>query len=262
MAGRKSKSGALSPAERHQKLIDKMNEPLRKKYEEAASLLTKDAADATQVRYRLGGIAGEIKDANTYGDKAVERFSRALGLNKATVYGFAAVAEAWDKKAIGDLLKRQNILGAPLSFSHLILLAQVKRATKRDSLIDSALKQGWPVSKLRRQIEPEKQANKRSSKLGISAGLRALVSRSESLLTTIDKSETAVFSVIDKSAADKVDEKTIKLLEDAKVNNQKLLEACTANVKKLDEALEKAKQAVADKVAEGQPGKDKKEEAA
>jgi len=123
--------------------VDKMNIALRERYEELQTLLAEATGKDVRARYRIGRLIADVKGSEQrYGARAVKNLAAALGRDEATLYRFALVAEAWTASELDVLLARKTPHGEPLSFSHLVELAQMANKTERTEMLEYALAYG------------------------------------------------------------------------------------------------------------------------
>lgn len=96
-------------------------------------------------RHAVAVVILEVKDAAKYGENALERMQEEIGLDRATLYRYASVAEAWTKTDFAKLCDRTNSKQMPLTWSHLELLATVRDGRSRKALLERALKEALTV---------------------------------------------------------------------------------------------------------------------
>ncbi|WP_394842729.1 hypothetical protein LZC95_37365 [Pendulispora brunnea] len=129
--------------------VDKMNIALRERYEELQTLLAEATGKDVRARYRIGRLIADVKGSEQrYGARAVKNLAAALGRDEATLYRFALVAEAWTESELETLLARKTPHGEPLSFSHLVELAQMASKSERTEMLEYALAYGVSVREL------------------------------------------------------------------------------------------------------------------
>jgi hypothetical protein len=104
-------------------------------------------------------------DEKKFGKRAVEWAAWELGYAAKTLYECATVAEMWpDGRAFESLLKRKNSKGLTLTFSHFSVLAKVRHASTRESLLARALGASWSVRDLLAHVpEPKEEARPRDT---------------------------------------------------------------------------------------------------
>ena len=136
-----------------------MNDALLEEFSQIKALAIKADRQNVQARYEIAVHCQKVREGDgiggVYGDRAVARLAKALGWGKSNVYGYANVALAWpDKKNIDELAALEDKHGRPLSWTHIVQLATVATAERRDELIADTLKHGWNVRELRKKLQP------------------------------------------------------------------------------------------------------------
>ncbi|MBX3230663.1 MAG: hypothetical protein KIT84_00485 [Labilithrix sp.] len=122
------------------------------KRDEIALLLTKARLDDAETNYRVGvAVYAVMRDPERYGKRGVAKIAAAVPCTAALLYSYAKVAATWDEESFGALINRKDSKGQSFSFSHLIALAGVSDAQKRELLIDEALAKAWSVRDLARK---------------------------------------------------------------------------------------------------------------
>ena len=115
-------------------------------------------SDECNGRYAIGvEILSVRTDKKTYGTGAVEKIAAALGRDANTLYDYGKVAEVWDEPKFETQSKKPNKNGVPLSFSHFIVLANVKDAAGRARFLEAALAEALSVSALKEKSNPKKE---------------------------------------------------------------------------------------------------------
>jgi hypothetical protein len=129
--------------------IDTLRPGLRPVYESIRRLLAGATRDEARSRHQVGLLIAAVKNTNDkYGARAVEQLAGALGSNVHTLYRCAAVSECWTAAELEVLLRRTTPRGQPLSWSHLVLVAGVTSARRRNELLDKALEDALTLREL------------------------------------------------------------------------------------------------------------------
>jgi hypothetical protein len=133
---------------------DGASRALSAKIEEIRAHLARITPRDSTERYRIGlAVRALEEDPRKYGQAAVARTARALGVGEGTLYEYALVARAWSERAFQDLAARKGgRTGLPLSFSHFIELAAIEDTEARNAVVEEALARGWTVRELRVRI--------------------------------------------------------------------------------------------------------------
>lgn len=213
--------------------IEKMPGALRKRYEKLAEQLAEATAVDVKVRYEIAVVVRDAKDRKKYGDKAVKLLSEALGYSESALYPYAYVAETWTKKELSTLLRRKNVYGDHLSWSHLIELSRVMSKRERNQLIETALEHGLSVRAMMAlrdgdRVEDDIEPAQRTA----ASGLREMVAMSSSLAKKAERWQEDVFASLSGDTPR-------KLLEDALAATEKLAEVAAKNRQQLKEALKR-----------------------
>jgi hypothetical protein len=112
-------------------------------------------------KYEIGCIIRDVRSDNgKYGEGSVGKIARAVGRDVDTLYQYADVAETWAQKEFERLIERKTTLGVPLSFSHFIELARVRRNRDLLKVLTERTFQGISVRHLRSLIG---EGNKRAA---------------------------------------------------------------------------------------------------
>lgn len=108
------------------------------------------------VRYAIGAIIAEVKaKPELYGTSAVTAVAAALGEDTPSLYRHAAVAECWTEAGVRALLARTGGNGRSLTWSHAVLLGNVRSPIARRRLENRALEEGLSVRQLAELVEAE-----------------------------------------------------------------------------------------------------------
>ena len=133
---------------------DEVNDVLRAKCDVIIGVLRKASATDAHGRYKIGHIVRDITASeDKYGKGAVEKVAACVGLRKSTLYSCAKVAGAWTEERFGALVKVANSKGMPLSFCHLVVLAEVGDEEDRGTFTEQALNEALAVDQLRHLIK-------------------------------------------------------------------------------------------------------------
>lgn len=117
-------------------------------------------------RYNIGQAVLTARRTTSYGEGAVSRLAKVVGVPAKTLRVHGSVVEAWpDPAAFTLLFNRTGKDGLRLSWSHLTELATVE-ATRREAVIELVLSDGWSVGRLRSakaEFAPSTTAKKEGS---------------------------------------------------------------------------------------------------
>ncbi|OAI40501.1 hypothetical protein AYO40_00785 [Planctomycetaceae bacterium SCGC AG-212-D15] len=137
------------PSKKLDTRIARMNPGLRQKVKEARALLNHNCADTLRTLHQVGAIAAELQDTKKHGVRALGRLANAIGVSKTTLLNYAAVAGEWHINEIRELIKHKGLYGRPVSFEHLVKVANLLSGSDRDALIEDVLSEGLPASEIR-----------------------------------------------------------------------------------------------------------------
>jgi len=214
-----------------------MNTALRERYEELQKLLAEATGKDVRARYRIGRLIADVKvSEQRYGARAVKNLAMALGRDEATLYRFALVAEAWNDRELEVLLARKTPHGEPLSFSHLVELAQVSNKTARDEMLEFALNYGVSVRELIEAIADTgaQRSERADGSPSIDSLLRRVATTCDAVQRKIEISERLL------SQLERTDPKANNSLEELLVravsSQRAILEGCARSIEKLERA--------------------------
>ncbi len=201
-------------------------------------MLAEATGKDVRARYRIGRLIADVKlSEQRYGARAVKNLAAALGRDEATLYRFALVAEAWNEQELEILLERKTPHGEPLSFSHLVELAQVSNKTTRQEMLEFALCYGVSVREL---IDAIADTGSQRSDRGadgvpsIDSLLRRVATTCDAVQRKIEISERLL------SQLERTDHKSNVPLEEliarAVSSQRAILEASTRSIEKLERA--------------------------
>lgn len=124
---------------------DAMNASLRREFKRIQSLL-RTAPESVEIRHQVGLLVMAMRrDPERYGKQAVALVARALGRDEATLYRFAQVASRWTEAEVAQWTTRAKSAGHPLTWWHLVEASAVARKRKRDDLVRRAIDEGLSV---------------------------------------------------------------------------------------------------------------------
>ncbi len=217
--------------------LDEMNASLRRKYELMREMLSSSTADLVHSRHRVGVTILEIRNApDKYGARAVSLVALALGRDETTLYRYGQVAVRWDAHQIAALMKRENVFGEPLSWSHLIELAGIDAKSRRDELTERALTEGLSVRELASMIhDPSSSRLREGESPSMTSVLKAIFRVSESLLREAERWEETA-GVLESPAPEQCTSDTLALLERASAAQATLGETCRTTLRRLERA--------------------------
>lgn len=210
-----------------------MSPELRRACKQVQELLrSSDGRDALD-RHAIGCVIRNVcAQEHTYGQGAVEKIARAVGRDVDTLYQYAHVAEAWSEAEIAQLMERKSTLGVPLSFSHLVALAKVRRNRELfDTMTEHAFT-GISVRKLRALIAEQRRKKDESTPL---VTLARAVSACERALLTLRALDQCLSSV----AALPPTPRLASLLQRAIQANASLLECSAESARHLARELQR-----------------------
>ncbi|WP_394832168.1 hypothetical protein LVJ94_37195 [Pendulispora rubella] len=232
-----------------------MNIALRERYEELQTLLAEATGKDVRARYRIGRLIADVKGSEQrYGARAVKNLAAALGRDEATLYRFALVAEAWTASELETLLARKTPHGEPLSFSHLVELAQMSNKSERTEMLEYALAYGVSVRELIDAIADTGEGRGDSATdvpPSIDSLLRRVASTCNAVQRKIEISER-LLSQLDSGATGRTEAKSglalDELLARAVLSQRAILEASARSIEKLERARRRLTPASPDSV--------------
>lgn len=115
-------------------------------------LMSRAELDDIVNRHAVGIVVQEVRDGAKYGSGAVGKIAHELGVDESTLSRYAKVADAWTKPEIVALAKMKNAHGLPLTWSHLVEIADVKDGRRRRGLVGKVIEEGLSVRGLRALI--------------------------------------------------------------------------------------------------------------
>lgn len=136
MAEEKTTAIALPKDKAARQAIAEMNEPLRKLYEGLVVKLNRLAESGIWHHYHIGkaieaATVGTGKTRQeTYGEKAAQKLSQALGIPEPTLYEMRKFAMAFEKDQLKKLLERDTRFGGKINYSCLCEIARESGANR------------------------------------------------------------------------------------------------------------------------------------
>ena len=224
---------------RVERSVKRLSPALQARYLKLQKLFDEVATSEVKVRYEIGVIVAEVMAAkDKYGTDAVGALAKALGKNKATLYRAAEVMRTWTKRDLTALLRRKNIHGLPLTWSHLVELSLVDSKDERDELISRALEHGLTVRDIVMMIRKRRMPGARvpltlGERLATS-GLRQMVSMAQTLAHKAERWDEDVFVQL---RDDALTPDVTELLEQAKAANETMVEVARANIENIEQVL-------------------------
>jgi hypothetical protein len=205
--------------ERARQRLEKFPE-LGKVYEKLKKEVAKGVVDSAVRRHRIGLAINEVRsDTEKYGKRSVQILATLLGYEPPTLYAYGAVAATWDEEEFGALLEEKTPLGLSLTFSHLIVLANVSDGRRRRGFMTRAVSEALTVKQLEvlvaGQGETEMVTQERTTTADI---LRQKVAHWEAAADEIDRDTRELIALAQKKRTQEV----TKLLEEA-VERQRAL---------------------------------------
>ena len=122
-------------------------------------LLAGAARDEVLTRRQVGEVVGKVRAMpDAYGQHCVPRIAEEVGMTAANLYRHIAVAECWTAAEVTALMDRTDRFGQPLSWSHLVLLAQAPDGTAREIMLEECLSSAWSVRELKEHMDRLKRS--------------------------------------------------------------------------------------------------------
>lgn len=178
--------------EQVQTLVEKMKPELQEKLDKIRRALTNTHASEIANKCVVGRIVKNVAGApRKYGKRAVGSLAKALGVDKSTLYDYAKVAGAWSNDELGELRERSTAKGLPLSFSHLLLIAEQEDKDTRDEWVEKVFAEALSVRQLRKLLNPreatanEDEASEQPVKAPWVKGLEALTASTQDMLQRV-----------------------------------------------------------------------------
>lgn len=131
---------------------------LKSACDQIRALLADTERNGALHKFRIATMILETKDSARYGDDAATFLVENLGIDRASLYRHAKVAEVWDESTFKKLAARNNSNDLPLTWSHWELIATVVKGRSRHALIERALKDSLSVRELRSVIKGDDKA--------------------------------------------------------------------------------------------------------
>lgn len=222
------------------KLLAKMTPALLEEYKIIQKKLA--VADDKDVRSRhaLGVLVMKVRcSPKKYGTSAVTQLEKALGLDEATLYRHAQVAEAWSKKEVGLLLKKANKFGLPLSWSHLVLLSTVTKP-ERNKYVTVALAEGLSVRKLKELMDGRATNGTRTQAdepASVTTAVYQLTKRARTFLDAREELEVSVFKPLSEADVMPPPPGLVASLEKAMEVHLQLKEECERVITRVEDGI-------------------------
>lgn len=144
---------------------DAMSASLRREFKRIQSLL-RSAPESVEVRHQVGLLVVAMRrDPERYGKQAVALVATALGRDEATLYRFAQVASRWTEADVAHWLARAKSKGHPLTWWHLVEASAVARKRERDDLVRRAIDEGLSVRAVSRLAARAGRSSRTMSRL-------------------------------------------------------------------------------------------------
>jgi hypothetical protein len=225
------------------RIVAEMTDPLRAKYQEIRKLLAELTAHDVRSRHKIGLLVREIHDDRDklYGTQAVGKLAESFGLDEDTLYRYATVAETWNEEQIVEILKRENIHGRPLSWSHLVALAKVSDAEEREQFLAKAIDEGLSVRELESLIDRPASPSRttRTIPAPVDSGLRRMIAESQAVTSHSAVWAKTVFDRLDTLSPSQFSKGLRQTLESARDGQLEAQEVCHQNVAKLNSYIAK-----------------------
>jgi hypothetical protein len=134
--------------------VEKVTKAFFSKVARMRELLTASRKRGAKATYVIAcGVRDVLDGSAKYGSGAAQQLEAELGMDKTTLYRWAAVARAWPKpSAFTKIVSRVNTAGLSVSWSHLELVTEVTAGDQRDALLKEALEKCFSVQALRDRI--------------------------------------------------------------------------------------------------------------
>jgi DNA-binding NarL/FixJ family response regulator len=134
--------------EKHAELADELHALVEDVCDAAAEVLFVDA----EYVFRMAVLAQKAYGAADDGDPQFAACARAVGLSRQALQPYVLVAKRWTREELRVLLaERRNVLGKPMSVSHLHLLARLPRHA-REEWVERVFSEGLTVSGLQQLL--------------------------------------------------------------------------------------------------------------
>ncbi|HZH18368.1 MAG TPA: hypothetical protein VE057_28710 [Archangium sp.] len=222
-----------------ERAVKTMEPALRSEYLKLKKMLASAEKQDAQVRYEIGRVVAKVRGAGPrYGSNAVGQLERALGLDENTLRRYERIANTWTSARFSELMKRTNLYGRPLSWSHLDVLAEVADAKKREVLLDEALREGLSVRALASRVRgPTPALVEDTNESGLNrlllSAVRVMTARAETVVESVSIWEKSIFERLQKENSPELSES----LQNAKGVYTQLRSAVDVILGRIDEGL-------------------------
>lgn len=158
---------AAGLSEVEQAAYEKLPAHLRSDYRELRSGLRSELNSSLVTRYPLAKRILAVKLAGKKGRRDVAALARALGHKASKFYAWARVVQLFPDDDFAELVQRTPVTGSGLTWSHLVLLAELWKGDVidvgwRDNLINKFLTEGTTTSQIkanRNAYRPEDESD-------------------------------------------------------------------------------------------------------
>ncbi|SEN18295.1 hypothetical protein SAMN05444354_1335 [Stigmatella aurantiaca] len=222
-----------------ERVVKEMTPTLRSEYEKLKKKLAGSEKQDAQVRYEIGRVVAKVRGASPrYGSNAVGQLERALGLDENTLRRYELIASTWTPAQFAALLKRTNLYGRSLSWSHLDVVAAVADARKREGLLDEALREGLSVRELASRVRGRTPAlvedtNESALNRPLFSAVRVMTARAETVVQSVSIWEKSIFERLQQENSPELSES----LQNAKDVYTQLRSAVDVILGRIDEGL-------------------------
>ncbi len=248
----------MQVSEKIQRAVLEMNVPLRNKYETIRDLSSNNTAEIVRARHTIGRMILEIRnDVEKYGARAVPLLATALGRDETTLYRYGQVAARWNAADLAKLLKRTDVYGEPLSWSHLVELTAIHLKRERERWTEKILTEGLSVRELARAVGglhsgmiDESDAGAKPS---LATSLKEIVVMTDKLNRRAARWDDAMFAPAQEPTSKECTLEIIDLLDRATTAQATLLDTCRSNLQRLERVKSRVNALGFKKV--GSPGK-------
>ena len=134
-------------------VFNRMTESTKKVAKELDAMFGREARDQLLLRYDLGVAATKVMaDPAANGADAIDRLARSLGLETGELRELAQWPAAFARARVEQFAEARLASGACFTVAHLLALARVPDAHRREKLVHKVFEEGLTPRQLRRLL--------------------------------------------------------------------------------------------------------------
>jgi hypothetical protein len=142
-----------------QEVLQGMTPSFRQKLEYIEGWLRREAVHYLRRYYELGKQVEELylddrqNNGRVYGRDPIGRICKLLHWGDGIIYNSLRLVQTYSEDEIDRLCSVTMPSGAPLSWSHVRCLLEVKEDSKREDVLDLTIKNGWTCNRLAQEVK-------------------------------------------------------------------------------------------------------------